>query len=103
MFVIFVIGSGCTMTASNWGRSWEEALKAPAKGRLPFSQTWHPHSAGRVYACKRLGTGNEYAVKAGESVSVPLCLCVRVCCLSRPQIVNTKAIGLRERTMASLR
>ncbi|CAE7535434.1 unnamed protein product [Symbiodinium sp. CCMP2456] len=38
-------------------------------------------SQGRVYACKRLGTGNEYAVK----------------------IVNTKAIGLRERTMASLR
>ncbi|CAE7157508.1 unnamed protein product [Symbiodinium pilosum] len=38
-------------------------------------------SQGRVYMCKRLGTGNEYAVK----------------------VVNTKAIELRERTVASLR
>lgn len=38
-------------------------------------------SQGRVFACKRLGTGNEYAVK----------------------VVNTKAISLRERTVASLR
>eukprot|EP00913_Durusdinium_trenchii_P015918 g14959.t1 len=38
-------------------------------------------SQGRVFRCKRLGTGNEYAVK----------------------VVNTKAISLRERTVASLR
>lgn len=38
-------------------------------------------SQGRVFLCKRLGTGNEYAVK----------------------VVNTKAISLRERTVHSLR
>ena len=58
---------------------------------------WCRARPGRVFACKRLGTGNDYAVKVRSLKFVELSWALH------NEVVNTKAISLRERTVASLR